>query len=98
TVILAKEQQATSGNIVFWYIADPYKTPNGKSYSGDITCIDITGYKKWLWNKIRLLLLNTYYFSDDDLRTFAKFTIHPAQFQNKKLSSHSAIYFPYYNL
>ena len=35
TVILAKEQHATSGDIIFWYIADPSKTPNGKSYSGN---------------------------------------------------------------
>ena len=25
TVILAKEQQATNGDIIFWYIADPFK-------------------------------------------------------------------------
>jgi DNA polymerase elongation subunit (family B) len=68
TVILAKEQDAISGNIISWYIADPSKTTNGKSYSGDATCVDITGYKKWLWNKIKLLLIATYYFSDDDFR------------------------------
>ena len=65
TVILAKEQQAASGNVVFWYMADPSKTSNGKSYSSDATYIDITAYKKWLWNKIRLLLNNTCYFTDD---------------------------------
>ena len=67
-MILAKEQQAASGNVVFWYISDPSKTLNGKSYSCDAACIDIIGYKKWLWSKIKLLLTNTYYFSDDDLK------------------------------
>lgn len=68
TVILAKEQGAAKGDVVFWYIADTSKTPNGESYSGNATQIHIYGYKKWLWNKIKVLLTNTYYFSDDDLR------------------------------
>jgi len=76
TVILAKEQEAASGNVIFWYIADYTKMPNGKSYSGDATCIDIIGYKKWLWNKIKLLLIGTHCFSEDDLRALEKFTIH----------------------
>jgi hypothetical protein len=67
TVILAKEQQATSGDIVFWYIADPSKIPNSKCYSGKVSYIDIFGYKKWLWNKIKILLANTFYFSHDEL-------------------------------
>ena len=68
TVILAKEQQASKRDIIFWYIANPLKTSDGKSYSSDAICIDIIGYKNWLWNKIKLLLINTYYFSVDDLR------------------------------
>ena len=72
TVILAKEQQAKSGDVIFWYIADPMKTPNGKTYSGNATHIHIDGYKKWLWNKIKILLANTYYFSDDELQTLAR--------------------------
>lgn len=72
TVILAKEQQAANGDIIFWYISDPSNTPNGKSYSGDATCIDIIGYKKWLWNKIKILLANTYYFSDIELGMLEK--------------------------
>jgi|tagenome__1003787_1003787.scaffolds.fasta_scaffold20982569_2 DNA polymerase I len=76
TVILAKEQEAASGNVIFWYIADSTKTPNGKSYSSDATCIDIIGYEKWLWNKIKLLLIGTHCLSEDDLRALEKFTIH----------------------
>jgi hypothetical protein len=33
------------------------------------TCIHINGYKKYLWNKIKTVFTNAYYFSDDDLRT-----------------------------
>jgi hypothetical protein len=66
-VVLAKEQQAATGDIIFWYLADPSKTSNGKSYSSDAADIYISGYRKWLWNKVRLLLLNTNYFSDDEL-------------------------------
>ena len=69
-MILAKEQRATNEDIIFWYMADPSRTSNGKSYSSNAAYIDILEYKKWLWNKIKLLLVNTYYFSDDDLRTF----------------------------
>jgi DNA polymerase I len=72
TVILVKEQHATKGDIVFWYIADPLKTSNGKSYSSNVKYIHIYGYRKWLWNKIKLLLLNTFYFSYDDLRTMER--------------------------
>jgi hypothetical protein len=59
TVILAKEQRVTSGDIIFWYIADPSTTNNAKSYSSNAADAYINGYKKWLWNKIELLLLNT---------------------------------------
>ena len=68
SVILAKEQHATRGDIVFWYIADPMKTLTGKSYSSNALFIDVIGYKKWLWNKIKILLTNTCYFLNDDLR------------------------------
>ena len=68
TVILAKEQGAAKDDVVFWYIADPSRTPNDKKYSSYATCIDLMGYKKWLWGKIKILLSNTYYFSVDDLR------------------------------
>ena len=67
TVILVKEQNASKGDIIFWHIADPLRTPDGKNYSSNITYIDIDGYKKWLWNKIKLLLRNLYYFSDNNL-------------------------------
>ena len=67
TVILAKEQHASKGDIIFWYIADPSKISNGKSYSSNATHIHVDGYKKWLWDKIKILLVNTRYFSDNDL-------------------------------
>ena len=54
------------------YIADPSKTSDGKSYSSNAVNIHVDGYEKWLWNKIKLLLTNTYYYSDDDLRTLAR--------------------------
>jgi DNA polymerase elongation subunit (family B) len=72
TVILAKEQQATRGDIIFWYMADPKKTPSGKTYSGNATYIHIDGYRKWLWNKVQILLANTYYFLDGELQTLAR--------------------------
>jgi hypothetical protein len=64
---LAKEQQATCGDIIFWYLADPSKTFNGRNYSSNVKYIHINGYKKWLWNKIKVLLANTFYFSHDEL-------------------------------
>ena len=76
TVVLAKEQHARSGDIIFWYMADPSRTLNGKSYSDDVADIHIDGYKKWLWNKIELLLLNTNYFSEDDLKTVEQNLLH----------------------
>lgn len=67
TVILAKEQFATKGDIIHWYLADALKTTNGKAYSSIIAEINIKEYKKWLWNKTRALLANTFYFSDREL-------------------------------
>jgi hypothetical protein len=62
TVILAIEQQSTKGDVIIWYIADPSKTYNAKGYSSNTTDIYINDYKKLLWIKIKLLLLNTFYF------------------------------------
>ena len=45
-MVLAKEQHATSGDVIFWYIADPSKTPNSKSYSGNAIQIHIRTYPK----------------------------------------------------
>jgi hypothetical protein len=78
TVILAQEQGAAKGDIVSWYIADPLKTANGKNYSSDATYIHVDGYKKWLWNKIKRLLLNTFSFSDDDLRILERNLVYPS--------------------
>ena len=68
SVILAKEQFATKGDIIHWYLADALKTTNGKAYSSIIAEINIKEYKKWLWNKTRALLANTFYFSDHELK------------------------------
>ena len=75
-MILAKEQRATYEDVIFWYMANPSWTSNGKSYSSNRAYIDIWEYKKWLWNKIKLLLASTYYFSEDDLRTFDRNLLH----------------------
>jgi hypothetical protein len=44
-VILAKEQRATYEDVIFWYMADPSWTSNGKSYSSNAAYIDIWEYK-----------------------------------------------------
>ena len=89
-MILAKEQQAVKGDIIFWYITEPSKTSDGKRYSSDATCIDIIGYKSWLWNKIKLLLVKTYYFSDDDLRLLDQNLLY-SSFQFNMRSNHNLI-------
>ena len=91
TVILAKEQQAIKWDVVFWFIVDASKTPNGKNYSRNATCIHINGYKKYLWNKIKTLLTNTYYFSDDDLRTLEHKLLHssfPFLYEDRESNMH----------
>ena len=44
------------GDVVFCFIADVSKIPNGKNYLGNAACIQINRYKKYLWNKIKTAL------------------------------------------
>ena len=43
-----------------------------------MTNIDLTGYKKWLWNKIKILIANTYYYTDYNLKSLDRNLLYPS--------------------